>query len=209
MMQRYILLSFLLVSCCCTRAQFKIGLTAGYEHITTNPNDYSNSGGGLCGGLQLHYALSPHWEIQGEFTGGHWKSEPFSFSTAGNIMSSRYVTVRGGTTQFRTPIHLCYVIPLEKVNFFAGAGVFWSSLWLTGGFENIDISYIGGSLLTGIRRGLWQLSVDYCPWFHNYKELVPVYYNFNTRFTNNVAVKVGFVFGESKKKAGRLSPSLH
>jgi hypothetical protein len=48
---RIILLTFLYVFAFRSMAQFKFGLAAGYEHITSTPNDNMGSGGGFSGSL--------------------------------------------------------------------------------------------------------------------------------------------------------------
>jgi hypothetical protein len=81
MTKRTILLTFLYACAFRSQAQFKFGLAAGYEHITSTPNDNTGSGGGFSGSLLFQYSFSEHIELDMAWTGGGWKASTDAFNS--------------------------------------------------------------------------------------------------------------------------------
>jgi hypothetical protein len=186
------------------QAQLKFGAAAGYEHLSSTTSHDMTSSGGLAGSLLFRYSLCPHWELDLTPTFAIWNSSFMYYIhiSDGSIGITRPVDVRLTVIHITIPLHICYVLPLNKSTLFCGPGFFWSNTnmtgtSLTGGGQAPIVNAVGLSLLAGIRGKHWQIAADCRPWLHNYKHTGE---QFDGQLSSDLSIKIGYTFGKSEKK---------
>jgi hypothetical protein len=208
MMIKHLLLLTFLSACLVigAEAQLKFGVAAGYEHLSSTTSQDMTSSGGLAGSLLFRYPLCPHWEMDLAPAIGIWKSS-YTFDRqiiAPNfgLYLDRPIDYQLTVIHITVPLYICYVLPVDQSSFFGGPGFFWSNTnmtatSLTAGGQAPIVNAVGLSLLAGIRGEHWQMSADYRPWLHNYRHTGE---QFDGRLSNDLSIKIGYLFGKVKKK---------
>jgi len=205
MAKYFILLTVMCLAVPVAQAQFKFGLTAGYETFRTTTGGDMKSSGGFSGGFLLRYTCSRHIELDLALTLGGWKTGPVSSQVQQRALlippdpgSGTYLT-HYSIIHALAPFYICYVIPLKNYSLFGGPGIFFSGTSLDHGGHMTGYNSSGLSLLAGIRWRQWQVAADYRPWLshanrNNNGD------DFDGKLSDDASLRLGFAFGKTRKK---------
>ena len=199
MQKHFILILFFALSSFFTKAQFKFGVAAGYEHTQARFPGQIIRSGGSAGGLLFRYVFSTRIEMDLGLSVGYWKT-PFVYDALGNGPRDHTVHTKMRFFNFIAPVHICYIIPLKEFSLFAGPGFFWGMTDAKTDyyFAGPKLKGIGLSFMAGLRLPKhFLMLVDFRPIVNVYKD--PGYFSNPdlSGIKNDWSVKIGYEFGKA------------